>query len=147
MADLKVPRLNKVFLAGRITRDLELRYTPKGTPVVNFTIAMDKRFKDDNDQWQSVPVFIDIVAWKYNAENICKQAKKGTAVMVEGRIETSSYTDQNNVNRKRFEIWVNNIQTLEWLPREGEQGPQEDAPIPDEEQEPDSETTNDDVPF
>jgi single-strand DNA-binding protein len=147
MADLKVPRLNKVFLAGRITKDLELRYTPKGTPVVNFTIAMDKRFKDESDEWQSVPVFIDIVAWKYNAENICKQAKKGTAVLVEGRIETSSYTDQNNVNRKRFEIWVDHIQTLEWLPREGEQMNQEDAPIPAEEQEPSSETTNDDVPF
>ncbi len=147
MADLKVPRLNKAFLAGRITKDLELRYTPKGTPVVNFTIAMDKRFKDESDQWQSVPVFIDIVAWKYNAENICKQAKKGTAIMVEGRIEMRSYTDSNNVNRKVFEIWADNIQTLEWPPREGEQGHQEDAPIPEEEQDQASETTNDDVPF
>ncbi|HOU72969.1 MAG TPA: single-stranded DNA-binding protein, partial [Candidatus Syntrophosphaera sp.] len=118
MADLKLPRLNRVIIAGRITRDLELKYTPKGSPVVNFSVAMDKRFRDESDQWQSVPVYVDVVAWNQTAENICKQANKGTAVLVEGRIDTRSYTDQNNISRKVFEIIADFIQTLEWKPRE-----------------------------
>ncbi len=72
MADLRLPRLNKVFIAGRITQEPELRYTPKGTPVVRFTVVMDRNYKDEMDQWQSVPVYIDVVAWSYQAENICK---------------------------------------------------------------------------
>ncbi len=146
MADLKVPRLNKVLIAGRITRDLELKYTPKGTPVVNFSVAMDKRFKDESDQWQSVPVFIDVVAWNQQAEGICKQANKGTAVLVEGRIDTRSYVDQNNNNRKVFENIADYIQTLEWKPREGE-GNRDEAPLPTEEPHQASQATHDDVPF
>ncbi|MBW6514218.1 MAG: single-stranded DNA-binding protein [Candidatus Syntrophosphaera sp.] len=147
MADLKLPRLNKVFIAGRITQDLELKYTPKGTPVVNFRVAMDKRFKDEADQWQSVPIFVDVVAWNFNAENICKQAHKGTAVMVEGRIETRSYVDSNNVNRKVFEVIADFVQTLEWKPRAEGEGVDEDVPLPEEAQQPTAQTTTDDVPF
>ncbi len=110
MADLKVPRLNRVLIAGRITKELELKYTPKGSPVVNFSVAMDKRFKDESDQWQSVPV----------------------------------YVDQNNVNRKVFEIIADFVQTLEWKPRE-EGG--DTPPPPEEPPHTGSDATNDDVPF
>ncbi|MCB5285038.1 MAG: single-stranded DNA-binding protein [Candidatus Cloacimonetes bacterium] len=144
MADLKVPRLNRVLIAGRITKELELKYTPKGSPVVNFSVAMDKRFKDESDQWQSVPVYVDVVAWNQTAENLCKQAHKGTAVLVEGKIDVRSYVDQNNVNRKVFEIIADFVQTLEWKPRE-EGG---DTPPPHEEPpHAGSDATNDDVPF
>lgn len=147
MADLKLPRLNKALIAGRITQDLELKFTPKGTPVVRFTVAMDKRFKDEADQWQQSTIFVEVVAWQDRAENICKQAHKGTAVMVEGRIETRSYVDSNNINRKVFEIIADNIQTLEWKPKtEGEAG-MDDVPLPDETPQPVSQTTTDDVPF
>ncbi len=147
MADLKLPRLNRVFIAGRITQDLELKYTPKGAAVVRFTVAMDKRFKDESEQWQSVPVFVEVVAWNNNAENICKQAHKGTAVLVEGKIDTRSYTDSNNVNRKVFEIIADYIQTLEWKPRAEGQGADEEVPMPEESPLPVSQTTTDDVPF
>lgn len=147
MADLKLPRLNRVFIAGRITQDLELKYTPKGAAVVRFTVAMDKRFKDESEQWQSVPVFVEVVAWNNNAENICKQAHKGTAVLVEGKIDTRSYTDSNNVNRKVFEIIADYIQTLEWKPRAEGQGAEEEVPMPEESPLPVSQTTTDDVPF
>ncbi len=147
MADLKLPRLNRVLIAGRITRDLELKYTPKGIPVVNFSVAMDKRFKDESDQWQSASVFVDVVAWNQQAENICKQAHKGTAVLVEGRIDVRSYTDQNNVNRKVFEIIADYIQTLEWKPREEGGGTNPEPPLPSEPPQTEGEATNDDVPF
>lgn len=147
MADLKLPRLNKVFIAGRITQDLELKYTPKGTPVVRFTVAMDKNFKDESDQWQSVPIYVDVVAWSNNAENISKYAHKGSAVLVEGRIETRSYVDSNNVNRKAFEVISEHIQTLEWKPKAEGEGTDEEVPLPDENPQPASQTTTDDVPF
>lgn len=147
MADLKLPQLNKVLIAGRITQDLELKFTPKGTPVVRFTVALDKRFKDEADQWQQVPVFVEVVAWQFRAENLCKQAHKGSAVLVEGKIETRSYTDSNNINRKVFEIVADSVQTLEWKPRaEGEAGT-DDVPLPEETPQPVSQTTTDDVPF
>lgn len=147
MADLRLPRLNRVLIAGRVTQELELKFTPKGTPVVRFTVALDKRFKDESDQWQSQSIFVDVVGWNNTAENICKQAHKGSAVLVEGRIDARSYVDNNNINRKVFEIVADNIQPLEWKPKaEGEAG--DDAvPMPEEHPQPTSTATADDVPF
>lgn len=148
MADLKLPRLNKVFIAGRITQEPELRYTPKGTPVVRFTVVMDRNYKDEMDQWQSVPVYIDVVAWSYQAENICKIAHKGTAVLVEGKIDTRSYVDSNNNNRKVFEIIADHIQSLERIPKAEGEGVEEEVPLPEEEPNYVAEpVTDDDVPF
>ena len=148
MADLRLPRLNKVFIAGRITQEPELRYTPKGTPVVRFTVVMDRNYKDEMDQWQSVPVYIDVVAWSYQAENICKIAHKGTAVLLEGRINTRSYVDSNNNNRKVFEIIADHIQSLERIPKAEGEGVEEEVPLPEEEPNYVAEpVTDDDVPF
>ena len=148
MADLRLPRLNKVFIAGRITQEPELRYTPKGTPVVRFTVATDRNYKDEMDQWQSVPVYIDVVAWSYQAENICKIAHKGTAVLVEGKIDTRSYVDSNNNNRKVFEIIADHIQSLERIPKAEGEGVEEEVPLPEDEPNYVAEpVTDDDVPF
>ncbi|HOC95951.1 MAG TPA: single-stranded DNA-binding protein [Candidatus Cloacimonadota bacterium] len=148
MADLKLPRINKAMIAGRITQDLELRVTPKGTSTVRFAVAVDRSYKDDSDQWQQVTSYIDVVVWGDKAENICKHAQKGTAVYVEGRIDTRSYTDQNNINRKIFEIVADNVQTLEWKPRDGETTEPTDMPSQDESSKPSSQTnTKDDLPF
>jgi len=148
MADLRLPRLNKVFIAGRITQEPELRYTPKGSPVVRFTVVMDRNYKDEMDQWQSVPVYIDVVAWSYQAENICKIAHKGTAVLVEGKIDTRSYVDSNNNNRKVFEIIADHIQSLERIPKAEGEGVEEEVPLPEDEPNYVAEpVTDDDVPF
>ena len=148
MADLRLPRLNKVFIAGRITQEPELRYTPKGTPVVRFTVVMDRRYKDEMDQWQSMPMYIDVVAWSYQAENICKIAHKGTAVLLEGRINTRSYVDSNNINRKVFEIIADHIQSLERIPKAEGEGVEEEVPLPEDEPNYVAEpVTDDDVPF
>lgn len=144
MADLKLPRVNKVMISGRITQELELKYTPKGTPVIRFTLAMDKRSKDEADQWQQSTVFVDVVAWTNQAEGLVKQAHKGTAVLVEGRIDTRSYVDQNNQNRKVFEVIADFIHVLEWKPRAEGEGDTEEPPLPDEHQQP---AARDDVPF
>ncbi|HRX75901.1 MAG: single-stranded DNA-binding protein [Candidatus Cloacimonetes bacterium] len=146
MADLRLPNLNKCIISGRIANDLELKYTPKGTPVLRFTLAVDRNYKDESDQWQKITSWIDCVAWNRWAENLANYSHKGSALIVEGRIETRSWTDQNNVNRKSTELVTEAIHNLEWKPRDGQNTGSEDAPLPDEITAP-PKTTNDDLPF
>lgn len=146
MADLKLPSINKVMISGRITNDLELKFTPKGTAVLKFTVANDRRYKDESDTWQTATTFIDVVAWTYNAEHIAKNCHKGSAVIVEGRLEARSYVDSNNVNRRIWEVIADQVHQLEWKPK-GDAG-QTDAepPLPSEEPV-HTQTAKDDVPF
>jgi single-strand DNA-binding protein len=149
MADLKLklPRLNRFIASGRIANEIELKYTPKGTPVVRFTLANDRSYKDESDQWQQVTSWIDCVAWNKWAEYLANQTHKGSPVLVEGRVETRSWTDQNNNNRKSTEVIVETIQVLEWKAREDGSGShEEDVPLPPEESAPHA-ATSDDVPF
>jgi single-strand DNA-binding protein len=146
MADLKLPNINKFMASGRIANDLELKYTPKGTPVMRFTLAVDRRYKDESDQWQTVTSWIDCVAWSKFAENLANNAHKGSPIIVEGRIDTRNWTDQNNVNRKSTEVVLENFHILEWKPRDGQSTGSEDVPLPEENMAP-QKTTADDLPF
>jgi single-strand DNA-binding protein len=146
MADLKLPRLNKFIASGRIGNDLELKYTPKGTPVLRFALAVDRRYKDEADQWQTATSWIDCVAWSGWAENLANNAHKGTPLIVEGRIDTRTWTDQSNNNRKSTEVVVDGIHILEWKPRDGQNPGSDDVPMPEENMAP-SKTTTDDLPF
>lgn len=139
--------MNRFIVSGRIANDIELKYTPKGTPVVRFTLANDRSYKDESDQWQQVTSWIDCVAWNKWAEYLANQTHKGSPVLVEGRVETRSWTDQNNNNRKSTEVIVETIQVLEWKAREdGAIAHDEDVPLPPEESAPHA-ATSDDVPF
>ncbi len=147
MADLKLPRINKIIVSGRIGNDIELKYTPKGTPVVRFVIANDRNYKDESDQWQTVTSWIDCVAWNRWAELIANQTHKGSAIIVEGRVDTRNWTDQNNVKHKSTEVVADMIHVLEWKAREdGNATHDNDVPMPSEDSAPHS-ATNDDVPF
>jgi single-strand DNA-binding protein len=150
MSDLRLPKLNRVLLSGRIANDIEMRYTAKGTPVVRITIAVDKSVKDATGQYQNQASFIDIVAWSKWAEALTNNAHKGSPIIVEGHIEARSYVDSNNVNRKAVEIIAEYIQFLEYRQRNDENNAAEasdgEVPLPEEDssQPP---ITNDDVPF
>ena len=132
MADLRLPRLNRIVICGRITHDLELKFTPKGTPVLRFSLASDRGYKDESGQWQTQTSFIDVVVWSERAENLTKYAGKGIAVLVEGRLESRTYVDQNNQNRKIYEIVADSVQAMEWRPREDGSTQAEDIPLPQE---------------
>jgi len=145
MADIRVPRLNKVMLSGRITHDIDLKYTPKGTPVVRFVVAVDKSFKDEAGNWQTQATFLDVVAWSKWAESVSSHAHKGTPVVIEGRIEARSYVDANGNNRKAVEIIAEYIQFLEYKGKPESDSGSNDVPLPEEYgTEP---STTDDVPF
>ena len=90
--------INQTVLTGRITRDLELKYTGTGTAVLSFSIAVERPFK--NAQGERETDFIDIVAWRKTAENIAQYFKKGDGIGVVGRIQTRNY--ENNEGRKVY---------------------------------------------
>ncbi len=147
MADLRLPRINKVSLSGRITHEIDLKYTPKGTPVVRFALAVDRAYKDDTGNWQNSTSFIDVVAWSKWAESLSNNAHKGSAVMVDGRIEARTYVDSNGNNRKAVEVVADYIQFLEFRAKGDENSSSgDDVPLP-EEHVADAQVTNDDVPF
>ena len=93
--------LNKVILAGRLTKDSELRTTTSGTPVTQFDIAVNRRGAKDDQQPQTD--FITVVAWRQTAEFITRYFKKGNAICVVGSIQTR-YSDKNNQKRTATEV-------------------------------------------
>ncbi|MCM3762803.1 single-stranded DNA-binding protein [Alkalihalobacillus oceani] len=110
--------LNRVVLVGRLTRDPELRYTPNGVAVANFTLAVNRTFS--NQQGERDADFINCVVWRKPAENVANYLKKGSLAGVDGRIQTRSY--DNNEGRRVFvtEIVADSVQFLE--PRGASQG-------------------------
>ena len=102
--------MNKTILIGRLTADPVLRYTPSGVAVANFTLAIDRPFKQDGEYQTD---FINCVTWRKQAENLSTYVKKGHQVAVEGMIQTRSY--ENNEGKKVYvtEVMAESIQFLE----------------------------------
>ena len=102
--------MNKVCLTGRITHDLDLRYTPSGKAVVQFNLAIN-RPKDQNGERQAD--FPTIVVWGQQAENLNKYQQKGSLICVVGRIQTRNYDDINGNKVYVTEILAENVEYLE----------------------------------
>lgn len=103
--------LNRIVLVGRLTRDPELRYTPNGVPVANFTLAVDRGFA--NQQGERQTDFIDIVVWRKLAELCGQYLGKGRLVALEGRLQIRSYETQEGQKRKVAEVVADNIRFLD----------------------------------
>ncbi len=110
---LRFPRINNVVLSGRITRDIELKYTANKLPVAKMTLAVDHLYKDEYGNQQSQASFVDVVAFGKTAQISAESLRKGSPVIVEGSLKTHTYTDQNNQNRKVTEIMINRVYPLE----------------------------------
>ncbi|MBM7624325.1 single-stranded DNA-binding protein [Sporohalobacter salinus] len=104
--------LNKVILIGRLTDDPELRYTPNGVAVANFSLAVERPYTNkDGDRDVD---FIDIVVWRKQAENCANHLGKGRLVAVEGRLQIRSYENSEGQRRRVSEIVANNVRFLDW---------------------------------
>ena len=103
--------INRVVLVGRITRDPETQQTNTGIPYVRFSIACNRPYKNDNGE--RTADFINCVAWRSQAEFMTKFVRKGNQLAIEGRIQTSNYTDANGNNRQAFDILVESVTNLE----------------------------------
>ena len=100
--------LNHITIMGRLTRDVELRYTQSQTPVASFTVAVDRDF-GSRDGGEKQTDFIDCVAWRSTAEFVSKYFRKGSMAVVSGRLQISSYTDRDGNKRNRAEVVADNI--------------------------------------
>ncbi len=105
--------LNKVMLIGNLTRDPELRVTPKGTAICTFSLAVNRKFKDDSGGEREEVTYIDIEAWGKSGENISKYCTKGRPLFVEGRLRLDQWEDKNTKEkRSRMKVVCENFQFL-----------------------------------
>ena len=100
--------LNKAILMGRLTRDPELRYTQNNTPVVTFSIAIDRNYSGKGAERQTD--FIDIVAWRRTAEFVSQWFTKGMMIIVVGSIQSRRWQDKNGNNRTSIEVVADEVQ-------------------------------------
>ncbi len=102
---------NKVILAGNLTRDPELRYTPKGTAIAGFGLAINRSWKDESGQTKEEVTFIDIEAFGRQAEVVGQYFKKGRPMLVEGRLKLDSWDDkQTGQKRSRLGVTLEGFQ-------------------------------------
>jgi single-strand DNA-binding protein len=105
--------VNKVILLGNVGKDPEIRSTPSGTMVANFTLATSDRFQDAQGNWQDRTEWHNLVAFKRTAEIVRDYVKKGSKLYIEGKIQTRSWEDKDTkAKRYRTEIIVNDLSLL-----------------------------------
>lgn len=121
--------LNKVFLIGNLTRDPELRVTPKGTAICQFGIAVSRKFKDDSGALREETTFVDIEAWGKQGELVSKYLTKGSPAMIEGRLKFDQWEDKTSgQKRSKLKVVLDNVQFLSSRGGAGEGGaPAEDG--------------------
>lgn len=112
MADLKMPDINNIIIVGNLIKDPIIRQTTNGTPVANFTIASNRKFKDNFGQWKEDVCFVGIVAWYKLAESCSTNLKKGSAVLVEGELQSRQWRTEEGHYRNVVEIKARRIQFL-----------------------------------
>ncbi len=112
MADLKMPELNNVMIAGNLTKDPIFRETSNNTPVVNFHIAANRRYKDSSNQWQEDVCYVGVVAWNKLADSCKNRLVKGSAVLVDGELQSRTFKTEDDKNRTIVEIKAKRIQFL-----------------------------------
>lgn len=122
MADLKMPDVNSVMIAGNLTNDPSFRKTNNGTSVANFCIASNRRFKDNNGQWRENVCYVGVVAWYKLAESCAENLHKSSAVLVDGELQSRIWKNEDGSSRNVVEIKARRIQFLNRREVSGELG-------------------------
>ena len=147
---MKMAQDNQVVIVGNATRDPELRYTPNGSALVKFGVAVSRRIRDESGQWKDADTsFFDVTAWRSLAENVAESITQGTRVVVVGRLRTNSWETPEGDRRSKVEIEADEVSpSLKWATAKVERqsraggtpdwsnnvsigvgGPQEETPI------------------
>ncbi|MDA8106164.1 MAG: single-stranded DNA-binding protein [Nitrospiraceae bacterium] len=121
---------NKVILIGNLTKDPELRYTPQGTPVATFRLAINYSYKQ-GDEWKKETTFIDIVVFGKQAENCGQYLNKGSQALVEGRLQERRW-EADGQQKSKFEVVANTVKFLSSKKSGGQGGGGEDFAPPEE---------------
>src|SRR6201996_8515815 len=148
---------NKVILVGNLTRDPELRYTPKGMAIAKIGLAVNRNWTNEAGEKKEEVTFVDVDAFGRQAETLAQYMKKGSPLMVEGRLKLDQWDDkQTGQKRSKLGVVVEGFQFLGGGNREGGGGgggeaprraPAPSAPAPSSAAEPDMPPPDDDVPF
>ena len=108
-----MPSLNKVLLMGNLTRDPELRVTPKGTSICQFSLAINRQFKMESGESREEVIYVDVEAWGKQGETIAKYVTKGRPLYVEGRLRLDQWEDKNTKEkRSRMKVVLEQFQFL-----------------------------------
>lgn len=153
--------LNKVLLMGNLTQNPELRYTPSGSPVCDFNMAINRRFIQGNGQEKDETCFVGITIWGKQAESCSRYIQKGSAVFVEGRLIFEKWEDREGNSRSRLRVNAERVQFLDRRESNNQGGAEQTAganpppPMPPPEEHrysredalPPGEGIEDDIPF
>jgi single-strand DNA-binding protein len=116
--------LNKVLLLGNVTRDPEVRYTPKGSAVCDLGIAVNRAYTTDSGEKREEVTFVDVTLWGRTAEVASEYLKKGRPVFIEGRLQMDTWDDkQTGQKRTRLRVVAENMQLLGGRPSGGASEP------------------------
>lgn len=141
---------NRITIVGYLGRDPELRYTPDGTPVCDFSVATTERKKDKSGEMQDVTTWFRVTVWRRQAELAGQYLAKGKQVYVEGRLVQKEYQDRDGNNRVSLEVTASDIQFLGSRGDEGSSVRDESSsarPRPQQAQASAAPVTEDDIPF
>ena len=117
-----MPGFNEVILMGKLVFDPDLRYA-NSFPVCQMRLVVPRRYKNKDDEWKSDSLFIDIQIWRHMAEICAQKLKKGSQIMVAGRLQLNEWKDKEGRPRQTYRVQAQRIQFL-------------DKPAPDPETEP-----------
>lgn len=132
--------VNKVILIGNVGKDPEIKYTPSGTCIAKFSLAVNEKYKDKDGSWQEKTEWVNLIAWQRLAEIISEYVHKGSKLYVEGKLQTSSWEDKSS-GEKKYKTEVN-VSELILLDGKGEK-----APLPPSRPVETVPITEEDIPF
>lgn len=144
-----MPNLNKVMLIANLTRDPEVKFTPKGTAIAAFGLAVNRSYKTESGEKREEVTFIDCEAYARLAEIIGEYCKKGRPIFIEGRLKLDTWDDkQSGQKRSKMKVIVETMQLLGGKDSESQAPPQRSAPQQKSRQaDPDLDTASDDIPY
>ena len=103
---------NKVIIVGNLGRDPELRYTPQGTAVCNFSVATTEKRRDKSGEYQDVTTWFRVTLWEKRAETAAKYLQKGKPVYIEGRLKVDEWTDRDGKERYTLDVTATDMQFI-----------------------------------
>ncbi len=113
MNGLRMPNLNSLTISGRLTRDPELKYTQSGVPVFKGRMANNTFFKSADGEWKTETAYTGFVAWQALAERCYENLKKGSAIIVSGRLSSSEWETTEGEKRSQIEVRADRVQFLD----------------------------------
>ena len=113
MPTLRMPNINQVALSGRLVQEPDFRFMDNGAARLRGRIAVNRSYRDRNQEWQEETSFFDIVLWQKAAETLARRLHKGTPVFITGRLQSHSWRDDDDQPRFRVQVQVRNLQVLE----------------------------------